>query len=88
MSTVHPSLAASAAGPLQPASRLESQIRVIPPFPRAPRTVGARVWSVEDIPAEPFQPTAVAGIDELVVLHERIITGNHPSGDAEWECRE
>ena len=67
---------------------LEPQIRVIPLFRRAPRTVGARVWSVEDIPAEPFQPTAVAGIDELVVLHERIITGNHPPGDAEWECRE
>jgi hypothetical protein len=34
------------------------------------------MWPVRDVLAEPLQAGAAAGVDELVVVHGRIITEN------------
>jgi hypothetical protein len=67
---------------------LEAEAGVLPPLRRASRTIGCRIGSIDDQLAEPLQTAPVTGVDELVVLHERIITGNRPSGDVEWVSRE
>jgi hypothetical protein len=49
--------------------------------------LGSRVGPIDQILTEPFQPTAVAGIDQLIALHECIFTGNRPLGAVESDWR-
>jgi hypothetical protein len=42
-----------------------------------------RLWSIDQVVAEPLQAAPIADIDQLIALHEHIFTGNHPADGVE-----
>jgi hypothetical protein len=67
---------------------IEPQVRISPSIRRASSVLHSPMGTVDQEPSEPFQPTSIAGIDQLIARHERIFTGNRPYGGVESDRRE